>query len=170
DAAHVHSPAGGQGLNSVVQEAFNLGWKLALVVRGLAPVSLLDSYNDKRLPVIQQMLGKTTGLLDQSLAASRGDTEPFERGGVLLMLDVNHRWSTIVVDEQENVLLEDNTENSKDPYGIQITGLRAGDRAPDASNLKHPYTGELTHVFDVLGVAHHTGLLFSASGERREAV
>src|SRR4029450_4820432 len=48
DAAHVHSPAGGQGLNTGVQDAHNLAWKLAFVVRGLADDRLLDSYHPER--------------------------------------------------------------------------------------------------------------------------
>lgn len=51
DAAHVHSPVGGQGLNTGVQDAMNLGWKLALVVKGSAPQTLLDSYHAERHPV-----------------------------------------------------------------------------------------------------------------------
>src|SRR5262249_27842844 len=52
DAAHVHSAAGGQGMNTGVQDAYNLGWKLALALRG-APDSLLDTYQAERLPVAQ---------------------------------------------------------------------------------------------------------------------
>src|SRR4029079_19212110 len=51
DAAHVHSPVGGQGLNTGVQDAVNLGWKLAQVVEGIAPDGLLDSYHAERHPV-----------------------------------------------------------------------------------------------------------------------
>jgi 2-polyprenyl-6-methoxyphenol hydroxylase-like FAD-dependent oxidoreductase len=51
DAAHVHSPAGAQGMNTGVQDAWNLGWKLALVTRGLAAEALLDSYDAERRPV-----------------------------------------------------------------------------------------------------------------------
>ena len=51
DAAHVHSPAGGQGMNTGIQDAWNLGWKLALVARGLAGDDLLDSYDAERRPV-----------------------------------------------------------------------------------------------------------------------
>lgn len=51
DAAHVHSPTGGQGLNLGLQDAVNLGWKLALVVEGTAPEALLDSYHAERHPV-----------------------------------------------------------------------------------------------------------------------
>jgi 2-polyprenyl-6-methoxyphenol hydroxylase-like FAD-dependent oxidoreductase len=51
DAAHVHSPAGGQGMNTGIQDAWNLGWKLALVSRGVADPALLDSYDAERRPV-----------------------------------------------------------------------------------------------------------------------
>ena len=56
DAAHVHSPAGGQGLNLGVQDAVNLGWKLAQVVSGTSPDSLLDTYQAERHPVGARVL------------------------------------------------------------------------------------------------------------------
>ena len=59
DAAHVHSPVGGQGLNTGVQDAVNLGWKLAQVVHGTAPESLLDSYHAERHPVAARVLRTT---------------------------------------------------------------------------------------------------------------
>jgi 2-polyprenyl-6-methoxyphenol hydroxylase-like FAD-dependent oxidoreductase len=59
DAAHVHHPIGGQGLNTGVQDAVNLGWKLALVVNGSAPDSLLDSYHAERHPVAARVLQNT---------------------------------------------------------------------------------------------------------------
>jgi 2-polyprenyl-6-methoxyphenol hydroxylase-like FAD-dependent oxidoreductase len=59
DAAHVHSPVGGQGLNTGVQDAVNLGWKLALVVEDVAPDSLLDTYHDERHPVAARVLRNT---------------------------------------------------------------------------------------------------------------
>ncbi|KAF8321576.1 hypothetical protein DL93DRAFT_1424691 [Clavulina sp. PMI_390] len=62
DNAHIHSPMGGQGLNSSVQDAHNLGWKLALVLKGLSPPSLLESYSEERIPVIKAMLGLTQGI------------------------------------------------------------------------------------------------------------
>ena len=69
DAAHVHSPVGGQGLNIGVQDAVNLGWKLAQVVHGTSPESLLDTYQAERHPIGARVL-KTT--LAQT-AAARGD-------------------------------------------------------------------------------------------------
>ena len=62
DAAHVHSPAGGQGMNTSIQDAANLGWKLAAAVRGWAPEGLLDSFNAERHPVGRQVL-RTSGAL-----------------------------------------------------------------------------------------------------------
>jgi 2-polyprenyl-6-methoxyphenol hydroxylase-like FAD-dependent oxidoreductase len=59
DAAHVHSPVGGQGLNTGVQDAVNLGWKLAQVVRGASPGGLLDSYHAERHPVGARVLRNT---------------------------------------------------------------------------------------------------------------
>jgi len=59
DAAHVHSPMGGQGMNTGLQDAYNLAWKLALVVKGQADASLLESYEAERLPVAQQLLNST---------------------------------------------------------------------------------------------------------------
>lgn len=59
DAAHVHSPMGGQGMNTGLQDAYNLAWKLALVVSGRADATLLDSYEAERLPVAQRLLETT---------------------------------------------------------------------------------------------------------------
>jgi hypothetical protein len=59
DAAHVHSPVGAQGMNTGLQDAYNLAWKLACVVRGGADDSLLDSYEAERLPVAQRLLATT---------------------------------------------------------------------------------------------------------------
>ena len=59
DAAHIHSPHGGQGLNTGVQDAVNLGWKLANVVSGISPQGLLDTYHDERHPVAARVLQNT---------------------------------------------------------------------------------------------------------------
>jgi 2-polyprenyl-6-methoxyphenol hydroxylase-like FAD-dependent oxidoreductase len=59
DAAHIHSPAGAQGMNTGLQDAYNLGWKLALVVQGRADPALLDTYEQERIPVAQRLLRTT---------------------------------------------------------------------------------------------------------------
>ena len=64
DAAHIHPPAGGQGLNLGVQDAFNLGWKLAAQIRGWAPETLLDTYQAERRPVAEDVLDNTRAQLE----------------------------------------------------------------------------------------------------------
>lgn len=106
DAAHVHSPAGGQGVNTGVQDAYNLGWKLAAVSAG-APGALLDSYEAERLPVAAEVL-QLSGLLHRQ---GFGATAPAP--AAIHQLDINYRGGPLAVDT--------------DPSGA----LRAGDRAPD---------------------------------------
>ncbi len=68
DAAHIHPPAGGQGLNLGIQDAFNLGWKLAAQIRGWAPETLLDTYEAERHPVAAGVLDNTRAQLELSSA------------------------------------------------------------------------------------------------------
>jgi 2-polyprenyl-6-methoxyphenol hydroxylase-like FAD-dependent oxidoreductase len=113
DAAHVHPPTGGQGLNTSVQDAYNLGWKLAAVLGG-APQPLLDSYEEERRPVAAHVLGLSTTLLD---AAKQGD---MRRGREVHQLDIGYAGSSLALQAP----------------GRDATGpLRAGDRAPDAPLL-----------------------------------
>ena len=104
DAAHVHSPAGGQGLNTGVQDAVNLGWKLAQVVKEISPPSLLDSYHSERHPVAARVLQNTmaqTALMrpaDARLEALRATVtellsfdEPRKRyAGMMSGLDIHY--------------------------------------------------------------------------------
>ncbi|MFF5207855.1 FAD-dependent oxidoreductase [Streptosporangium sp. NPDC000396] len=104
DAAHVHTPAGGQGLNTGVQDAYNLGWKLANVLGG-APEQLLDTYEEERLPVAADVLGISTKLYNK---AKRGDKDALERD-----------------EETQQLLLG---------YDSSLAvGERGGERAPDAT-------------------------------------
>ncbi|MFF0092473.1 rifampin monooxygenase [Streptomyces canus] len=64
DAAHIHPPTGGQGLNLGVQDAFNLGWKLAAQIRGWAPGTLLDTYQTERRPVAEDVLDNTRAQME----------------------------------------------------------------------------------------------------------
>src|ERR1700761_1184690 len=102
DTAHVHPPAGGQGLNTGVQDAYNLGWKLAYVVRG-EPDSLLDSYEAERLPIAAAVLGLSKRLLQ---------TRSIKRGDATNQLALHYRSSALSL-------------------GGSLGGLQAGDRMPD---------------------------------------
>jgi 3-(3-hydroxy-phenyl)propionate hydroxylase len=91
DAAHVHSPVGGQGLNLGVQDAMNLGWKLAQVVKGTCPHSLLDTYQTERHPATARTLRTTLAIT----ALSRGDERTGalrETLGELMQMDVPRHW------------------------------------------------------------------------------
>ncbi|KAG0277220.1 hypothetical protein BGZ95_006292 [Linnemannia exigua] len=68
DASHVHSPAGGQGMNTGLQDSYNLSWKIALVIHGMAPKALLDSYEAERKPVADGIIKFSAKLLDLGLA------------------------------------------------------------------------------------------------------
>jgi 2-polyprenyl-6-methoxyphenol hydroxylase-like FAD-dependent oxidoreductase len=135
DAAHVHSPAGGQGMNTGIQDAWNLGWKLALVARGVADPALLDSYESERLPVGRFVLRFTDRassiaisdktfvrliraqiaprLLPLLLRLRKGRAYAFR---TLSQLAIRYRHSLAV------------QEGPRAPR----TGPRAGDRLPDA--------------------------------------
>jgi hypothetical protein len=71
DAAHIHTPAGGQGLNTALQDAFNLGWKLALVAQHRASQALLDSYQAERLPIAAGVLELSHAMVSMFNVASR---------------------------------------------------------------------------------------------------
>jgi len=85
DAAHVHSPVGGQGMNTGLQDAYNLAWKLALVLRGEASVDLLKTYHNERHPNAVALV-KTTDTVFSGLIASTGGWAGFVRRWVLPLL------------------------------------------------------------------------------------
>ena len=123
DAAHVHPPAGGQGLNTGVQDAYNLGWKLAHVARGGAD-ALLDSYEAERLPIAAAVLG---------LSKRLHQTRSIKRGDATNQLALHYRTSPL---------------SSGDALGA----LHPGDRMPDArladgarlfDHLRGPHATEL---------------------------
>ncbi|MFG2572729.1 FAD-dependent monooxygenase [Streptomyces sp. NPDC048481] len=104
DAAHIHSPAGGQGLNTSVQDAYNLGWKLGAVLRGRAPRALLDTYEEERRPVAEHVLGLSTAI----------HRDEARRGAGTRQLGLHYRRSSL-------------SEETRPAPGT----LRAGDRVPD---------------------------------------
>ncbi|WP_326604992.1 rifampin monooxygenase [Streptomyces sp. NBC_01799] len=93
DAAHIHPPTGGQGLNLGVQDAFNLGWKLAAEVNGWAPEGLLDSYHDERHPVGARVLDNTRAQITL-LGADPGATALRELFSTLMDFEEVNRYVT----------------------------------------------------------------------------
>ena len=144
DAAHVHSPVAAQGMNTGIQDALNLGWKLSLGARGLASEELVDSYDAERRPVGQSVLQFTDRLF--RLASSKNGLLKLPRTKVLPVLapkasgskalrnrlfrtvsqlDTQYRGSDIV-----------DTGETRLPAFL-TAGPKAGDRLPDAVVLDH---------------------------------
>nr|WP_243794168.1 FAD-dependent monooxygenase [Saccharopolyspora gloriosae] len=111
DAAHVCPPTGGQGMNTGVQDAYNLGWKIAAVLRG-ADAALLDTYEAERRPVARDVLEVSGRLLD---LMREDDPEAHVRGPELNQLGLHYRAGPLSAEER----------TTPGP-------VRAGDRAPDA--------------------------------------
>ena len=80
DAAHVHSPASGQGLNTGIQDAYNLAWKLAMVLHGQAGSALLQTYDSERVPIGQALLASTGEVMANAMVEAEPSTEDAERG------------------------------------------------------------------------------------------
>jgi 2-polyprenyl-6-methoxyphenol hydroxylase-like FAD-dependent oxidoreductase len=139
DAAHVHPPAGGQGLNTGVQDGYNLGWKLAAVLDGVSD-ELLDSYESERLPVAARVLGISAALLEKHLS---GADDAFERGEETRQLDISYRLGPLTLDDGSSSV------------------VAAGDRAPDAPCLDRE--GRPLRLFDCYAGPHWTLLTFGAT-------
>lgn len=164
DAAHIHSPAGGQGMNTGMQDAFNLAWKLALVVRGFCAPPLLASYHEERAPVAAQVLNLTDRItrmatMRNSVAQSVRDfLLPVVSGIDFVSERVADRLSELAVNYRRSALVEN--------HGV--AQLRAGDRAPDAE-LRDD--GEQARrIFELLRNPRHVLLIFlGTSGTTAQA-
>lgn len=138
DAAHIHSPAGGQGLNTSVQDAYNLGWKLGQVLRQGADDSLLDTYETERRPIAESILDTSTRL---------HRTREMRRGRDLHQLGIGYPGSPLTRELRTDLA-----------EGIPA----AGDRAPDA-----PCTtadGTPARLFDAFRGPHFTLLDLGGTG------
>ncbi|MFJ5948012.1 FAD-dependent monooxygenase [Streptomyces noursei] len=136
DAAHIHSPAGGQGLNTSVRDGYNLGWKLGQVLRHGAPDALLDTYEAERRPIAADILATST-----RLHRSRS----LRRGPDLHQLGIGYPNSPLTRELRT---------------GLAEGARTAGDRAPDA-----PCTtadGTPTRLFDAFRGPHFTVLALDA--------
>ena len=153
DAAHIHPPTGGQGLNTSVQDAYNLGWKLAAVLRG-APPSLLETYEEERRPIAAGMLGLSTKLLETARADGG-----MRRGRDTQQLDLGYPGSSLAV------------------------GRTAGHRAPDAplqgaagqptrlfNLLRGTHWTLLAYHAPSIGVTARPGLRIHRIGDRGDIV
>jgi 2-polyprenyl-6-methoxyphenol hydroxylase-like FAD-dependent oxidoreductase len=144
DAAHIHSPAGGQGMNTGIQDSYNLGWKLAAVLGG-EDAALLDTYEAERRPVARAVLDDSTARLHTVMnAATQGDGSAAQRG---LTGDFTTGLTIAYPDSPITT------------SGAGADLIRPGDRAPDADCLDAA-TGGPVRIFDLLRGPHWTVLTF----------
>ena len=142
DAAHVHPPAGGQGMNTSVQDAYNLGWKLGQAIRHGAPDALLDSYEAERLAVAANLLEFVGEMHKDWLGKAKDKVEP--RQGEHMQLSLNYRGGPLSVDERN----------------VSGSVVRAGDRAPDAP--LYDVSSAPFRLFDAFRGPHFTLLALDA--------
>ena len=129
DAAHIHSPAGGQGMNTGMQDAFNLAWKLALVIEGSAKPALLDSYSPERTTVGDRVL-KNAGRLNEAatvrnamLQGIRNTVAKFAAGFPFIPHKMANQLAEMDIGYPENPLTVKN--------GQVANGPKSGERWPD---------------------------------------
>ncbi|GEL18788.1 FAD-dependent monooxygenase [Pseudonocardia asaccharolytica] len=146
DAAHIHPPTGAQGMNTGIQDAYNLGWKLALAVAGIGADGLLDSYDAERRPIGEEVVGRTV-----RHARTGIDADPDDPRTILLreaQLLVNYRGGPLGYDL-------DSAEKA----------LRAGDRAPDVRGLCRPGVEFGLRLFELLRGPRHTLLCYAGTAD-----
>jgi hypothetical protein len=175
DAAHIHSPVGGQGMNTGIQDAFNLGWKLALAARDQAAPGLLDTYQEERHPIARGVLRGThlgTRLflaqnplmraVREHLVATLVNISAVRRRilSAVSQLSIGYRGSPLSVDADE--------QEARGLLGRGARGLQAGDRVPDAT-LIDAERGAPVALFDL--IAHGwTLLLFERGRPKPESI
>ncbi len=166
DAAHVHSPAGGQGMNTGIQDAYNLAWKLALVIKGQAyPFLLLKSYQDERYPIIKSIIRVTERLTKMGSVSNsillnirdslihnmigRSQFLKSKLSSVITQLAIRYKQSPII-DYQTNVKKE---------------APQPGERAPDLS-----IANSSQRLYDYFRHPYHNLLLFTGSYIQEEDI
>jgi 2-polyprenyl-6-methoxyphenol hydroxylase-like FAD-dependent oxidoreductase len=153
DAAHLHPPAGGQGMNTGIQDAWNLGWKLALAVRGQASPGLLDSYEAERRPA-----GKA--IVDRAVAIAFTDEMDMEDEKAQFLLEMqmtmNYAGSPLV---------------GEAPGGEEFpAGPEPGHRAPDVQELRRFGVAHPLRLFELTRGTRSTLLLYADAGASEEQV
>ncbi|MDF9816204.1 FAD-dependent monooxygenase [Streptomyces sp. SPB162] len=158
DAAHIHPPIGGQGLNTGVQDAYNLAWKLALAVRGLATDDLLDSYHAERHPVAQEVVERTVRHARNVRHAGSGRLNNGADAEMMLQ-----RQAQLLVAYPHSPLTQPQVNGTSD------AGPAPGDRAPDCRGLLSELATYPRRLFDLLRTPRHVLMLFAgpehASGD-----
>ena len=180
DAAHVSSNIGGQGMNTGMQDAYNLGWKLGLVLNARSPASLLDSYHPERYQAGRDMLYLTDHLhravlreephlslsetLRQKLATVLAGQEVMQQRmrRAVAELNIGYRHSPVVAEHHCLLPGPRGAHTSVLGWHDFGAGPRAGDRAPDARLMLHPGRQSVRFFQRLRGTTHHLVLFAGA--------
>jgi 2-polyprenyl-6-methoxyphenol hydroxylase-like FAD-dependent oxidoreductase len=149
DAAHIHPPTGAQGMNTGIQDAHNLAWKLVLAVSGKASATLLDSYDAERRPVGEEVVGRTVRSAREGIGADSDDPTFVARREAQLLIDY---------------------DDSPITAGPEDVTPFPGTRAPDARGLTRPAVTDPFRLFTVLGRDRHTILGYAGDGTSIAAI
>ena len=160
DAAHTHSPAGGQGMNTGLHDAFNLGWKLALVTQSQAPTELLDSYQAERVPIAAGVLALSHALVRTFATASPRKRWPRDHVLPIAMAipTVERRYMTRLAQLSHNY--------RRSPLATAAPpskrhSIRPGDRLPSVPGLLRD--GKPVSTLDLIGSPAHTLLILTGT-------
>lgn len=142
DAAHIHSPVGGQGMNTGIQDAFNLAWKLALVIKGKAKPVLLDSYQTERFPVIKNVVTQTDFftkmmIFDKFFLSKLKKFSHQISDNPALLKEVSEELTQINIEYTNSVVIDDQLKPDE-------ASPQPGERAPD---VIIPDSKKLYHYF-----------------------
>ena len=145
DAAHIHPPTGAQGMNTGIQDAYNLGWKLALAVQGAAAPGLLASYDAERHPVGEEVVGRT-------VRAARSGIDAGETSMETTML----RQAQLLVGYPDSPLVAEEVTEA-----ALASGPPPGARAPDSTDLRQDAVAYPIRWHELLRHTEHTLLLWA---------
>jgi 2-polyprenyl-6-methoxyphenol hydroxylase-like FAD-dependent oxidoreductase len=169
DAAHVHSPAGGQGMNIGIQDAFDLAWKLALVTLRRSPASLLNSYDAEREPVARQVLSfpdtitRIATTHSPLLQAVRNQALSLLSGINLLVQRAASNNAELAVDYRSSPFVSEHWQDRVPDFLGAFP--HAGERAPDG-RLRDLVRGADTRLFELFRDLRHSLLLFTGPGAK----
>lgn len=176
DAAHIHSPAGGQGMNTGIQDAYNLAWKMALVAKDLSSDKLLDTYNDERLGIALGVLRLTDFMMRVNTLKNpvakhlRNTLAPVLTAQEVIQKRIKHDIAELSLNYRKSPIVEEHSTSAlkaiphkKDmPTLADIfeftRGPGAGDRAPDGYISVRNYP---VRLYEMLWGTTHTLLVFS---------
>ncbi|WP_329200927.1 MULTISPECIES: FAD-dependent monooxygenase [unclassified Streptomyces] len=152
DAAHIHPPTGAQGMNTGIQDAWNLAWKLALAVAGTADPDLPASYDAERRPVGEEVVGRTVRHATAGIDADPADPMTLMR-----------REAQLLVGYPDSPLVQ--PPEAQPPEAGAGPGPQPGERAPDCGGLLAEVTAYPLRLFDVLRGREHTLVLYGNGPE-----